>query len=58
MINYELLDEILKQIEDIKYQVNNSEDAYGQIIQPEKWTQLFHKLRKLIELDQKINQRL
>jgi hypothetical protein len=52
MIDYELMDEILKQLEDIKYQVDNAEDAYGQIVQPEKWGQLFGKLRKLIKIDQ------
>jgi len=51
MINYQLMDEILKQLEDIKCQVNNAEDAYGGIVKDECWVQLFAKLQKLIKLD-------
>jgi hypothetical protein len=51
MINYQLMDEILKQLEDIKVQVNNAEDAYGRIVKEECWEQLFVKIRKLIKLD-------
>ena len=53
MMNYELMDEILKQLEDVKSQVNNAEEAYGEIISEEIWKQVFAKLYKLIKLDSK-----
>lgn len=52
-MNYELMNEIVKQLEDIKFQVNDAEDALGGIVKPEYWEQIFAKIRKLIELDRK-----
>ncbi len=57
-MNYERMDSILKQLEDIKNCVNNAEDAYGEIVPQELWKQLFSKLIKEIEENAKQEGRL